>query len=157
MEFAVIGFLRRLLSTTIALMLVSPASAETIADTARQWGLIGPWSLDCSLPPDHARGAMLSYDIANGNRVMYRRDFGDAQDEAEVLSGTVSGDGALNLRVYFPSLKQTREYGMKRLDDGSIRSVYNRNEQNRYSIRDGKFTANGKPTPAQHKCAERPE
>lgn len=157
MEFAVIGFLRRLLPTTIALMLVSPASAETIADTAKQWDLIGPWSLDCSLPPDHARGAVLSYDIANGNRLMYRRDFGDAQDEAEVLSATVSGDGTLNLRVYFPSLKQTREYGMKRLDDGSMRSVYNRNEQNRYSIRDGKFTANGKPTPAQHKCAERPE
>ena len=157
MEFAVIEFLRRLLPATIALMLVSPASAETVADTAKQWGLIGPWSLDCSLPPDHARGAVLSYDIAGGNRLMYRRDFGDAQDEAEVLSATVSGDGTLNLRVYFPSLKQTREYGMKRLDDGSIRSVYNRNEQNRYSIRDGKFTANGKPTPAQHKCAERPE
>jgi len=157
MEFAVIGFLRRLLPATIALMLVSPTSAETIADTAKQWGLIGPWSLDCSLPPDHARGAVLSYDIANGNRLMYRRDFGDAQDQAEVLSATVSGDGTLNLRVYFPSLKQTREYGMKHLDDASIRSVYNRNEQNQYSIRDGKFAANGKPTPAQHKCAERPE
>jgi hypothetical protein len=41
------------------------------------------------------------------------------------------------------------------LPDGSVRAVYNRNERNQYSIKDGKFTANGKPTPPQHRC-ERP-
>jgi hypothetical protein len=136
-------------------MLVSPTCAETIAETARQWGLVGPWSLDCSLPPDHANGTVLSYEITNGERLMHRRDFGDSKDEAEVLSATVSSDGTLNLKVYFPSVKQTREYGMMHLDDGSIRAVYNRNDKNQYSIKDGKFTVNGKPTPAQHKC-ERP-
>jgi hypothetical protein len=136
-------------------MLVSPTCAETIAETARQWGLVGPWSLDCSLPPDHANGTVLSYEITNGERLMHRRDFGDSKDEAEVLSATVSSDGTLNLKVYFPSVKQTREYGMMPLDDGSIRAVYNRNDKNQYSIKDGKFTVNGKPTPAQHKC-ERP-
>jgi len=152
----VIGFLGRLLPAAILLMVVLPASAETVAETAKQWGLIGPWSLDCSLPPDHARGAVLSYEIGVGDRLMYRRDFGDSQDEAEVLSATVSNDGVLNLRVYFPSVKQTREYGVKRLDDGSIRAVYNRNAQNQYSIKDGKFTANGQPTPVQHKCDSPP-
>lgn len=138
----------------ISLVLVSPTRAETIAETAQQWGLIGPWSLDCSLPPDHANGTVLSYEIA-GDRLMHRRDFGDSRDEAEVLAATVSGDNILNLRVYFPSVKQTREYGVMHLDDGSIRAVYNRNDKNQYSIKDGKFIANGKPTPVQHKC-ERP-
>jgi len=137
------------------LILVSPTRAETVAGTARVWGLIGPWSLDCSLPPDHANGTVLSYEIADGDRLMHRREFGDSRDEAEVLSATVSDDGILNLRVYFPSVRQTREYGMMHLADGSIRAVYNRNDKNQYSIKDGKFTANGKRTPVQHKC-ERP-
>jgi hypothetical protein len=152
----VTGFLSRLWpAAALSLTFVSPTSAGTIAETAKQWGLIGPWSLDCSLPPDHANGAVLSYEIVDGSRLTYRRDFGDSSDEAEVLSATVSGDGALNLRVYFPSIKQTREYGMIHLADGSIRVVYNRGDKNQYTIKDGKFTGNGKPTPAQHKC-ERP-
>ena len=35
------------------------ASAGTITETASKWGLIGPWSLDCSLPPDRGRGTVL--------------------------------------------------------------------------------------------------
>ena len=156
--FVVTGFLSRLAPVTlISLMLVSPTRAGTIAETAKQWGLIGPWSLDCSLPPDHANGSVLSYEIADSGRLIYRREFGDARDEAEVLSATVSGDGILNLRVYFPSVKQTREYGIERLAEGSIRVVYNRNDKNQHTIKDGKFTTNGKPTPVQHKCERAPE
>jgi hypothetical protein len=36
--------------------------------------------------------------------------------------------------------------------DGTIRAMYNRSQKGEYSIRDGKFTANGNPTPPQHKC-----
>ncbi len=152
----VIGRLRDFLPVMLlASMLAAPASAGSVAETAKQWGLIGPWSLDCSLPPDHANGTVLSYEIVDGERLVHRRDFGDSRDEAEVLAATVSGDGMLNLKVYFPSVKQTREYGMVHLADGSIRAVYNRNDKNQYSIKDGKFTANGRPTPLQHKC-ERP-
>lgn len=131
-----------------------PASAESAAETAKQWGLIGPWSLDCSLPPDHNKGTVLIYEISD-DHVVHRRDFGDVRDEAEVLSLSVSADGMIHLRVYFPSVRQTREYGMIRLPDGTIRAMYNRNEHNQYSIRDGKFTQTGKPTPPQFKC-ERP-
>jgi hypothetical protein len=38
--------------------------------------------------------------------------------------------------------------------DGSIRAIYNRDENRHYSIRDGKFVADGKPTPLQHKCGQ---
>jgi hypothetical protein len=150
-------FLSRLWpAAALSLMFVSPTSAGTIAATAKQWGLIGPWSLDCSLPPDHANGTLLSYEIADGDRLIYRREFGDSRDEAEVLSATVSGDNILNLRVHFPSVKQTREYGFMRLSDRSIRAVYNRNDKNQYTIKDGKFTANGKPAPVQYKCEQPP-
>ena len=151
-----IGLFGRLVPAAVfLLMLTRLASAETVADTVRQWGLIGPWSLDCALPPDHNKGTVLSYEIVDGDDVVHRRDFGDSRDESQVLSATVSADGILNLRVYFPSVKQTREYGIQRLADGDIRAIYNRNEKNEYSIKDGKFTATGKPTAPQHKC-ERP-
>jgi len=54
-----------------------------------------------------------------------------------------------------PSVGQTREYGMIYQSDCGVRARYNRNEKSQYSIRDGKFTSNGKPMPPQHKC-ERP-
>jgi hypothetical protein len=135
------------------LALTLDASAETVADTARAWGLIGPWSLDCSVPPDRGKGAVLAYEIASGDRVIHRRNFGDATDESDVVAAAVSDDGMLNLRVFFPKLKQTREYGFAMQADGSMRAIYNRNQRNEYTIRDGKFTANGNPTPSQHKCS----
>jgi hypothetical protein len=135
-----------------SLMLTLNAAAETVAETVRQWGLIGPWSLDCSIAPDRDKGAVLAYEIAPGDRVVHRRDFGETADESEVIAAEVSGDGTLNLRVFFPKLKQTREYGFAMQPDGSMRAIYNRNQNNQYTIRDGKFTANGNPTPSQHRC-----
>ena len=147
------GHLSRLaLAILFSLTLTLGAPAETAAQTARKWGLIGPWSLDCSLPPDRNKGTVLAYEIAPGDRVVHRRNFGDTKDESEVVSAEVSEDGMLNLRVFFPSLKQTREYGLIKQSDGTIRAMYNRNQKDEYSIKDGKFTANGNPTPSQHKC-----
>jgi hypothetical protein len=147
------GHLIRLtLAIAFSLLLALSASAETVAATARKWGLIGPWSLDCSLKPDRNRGTVLAYEIAPGDRVVHRRNFGDGTDENEVVTAEVSGEGMLNLRVFFPSLKQTREYGMIKQADGSIRAMYNRNERDEYTIKDGKITASGNPTPSQHKC-----
>jgi hypothetical protein len=147
------GHVSRLaLAVLFSLTLTFNASAETVAQTARQWGLIGPWSLDCSLPPDRNKGTVLAYEIAPGDRVVHRRNFGDTTDESEVVTAEVPGDGMLNLRVFFPSLKQTREFGFSMQPDGTMRAMYNRNQKDEYTIRDGKFTANGNPTPSQHKC-----
>jgi len=150
------GHLSRLvLAIAFFLTLTFSASAETLAETVLKWGLIGPWSLDCSLPPDRDRGTVLSYDIARGGRVVHRRNFGDTSDESRVLSAEISADGTLNLRVYFPSLKQTREYGLMMQPDGTMRAIYNRSARGEYTIRDGKFAASGDPTPPQHKCNSR--
>ena len=145
-------FRRWALAIPFLLTLTLNASAETVAETARAWGLIGAWSLDCSVAPDRGQGAVLAYEIASGDRVVHRRDFGDASDESEVVTAKVSGDGMLNLRVFFPKLKQTREYGFAMQPDGTMSAMYNRNQEGKYTIRNGKFTANGNPTPPQHKC-----
>jgi hypothetical protein len=145
-------FCRLALAILFCLVLTLDLRAETVAETASRWGLIGPWSLDCSLAPDRDKGAVLDYAIAPDGRLVHRRDFGDGIDESEVISAEVSQDGILNLRVLFPKLKQTREYGLMLQPDGSMRAIYNRDQKRQYTIKDGKFTANGNPTPSQHRC-----
>ena len=100
--------IRLALALVFLLALVPDASAET----ASKWGLIGPWALDCSAAPHRGRQALLEYEVAPGDRVVHRRNFGHVQDENEVLSAEVSDNGMLHLRVSFPRLKETREYGM---------------------------------------------
>jgi hypothetical protein len=144
----------RWLALTIvsSLTIAHPASAETAAETVHKWGLIGSWSLDCSLAAGRNSSSLLAYEIVRDGRVMLRRNFGDTADESQVITAGVSGDGMLNLRVSFPSLKQTRESGFMMQPDGSMRTMYSRDLQGEYTIRDGKFTANGNPTPPLHKC-----
>lgn len=130
------------------------ARAETLAATVEQWGLLGSWAVDCSVRPDRDRGALLTYEIRKDGRVMYRRNFGDAKDENEVVSATVNAEGLLNLMVFFPSLHQTREFGLLLAKDGSLRAIYNRSEHGEYTIRDGKNVKSGAPTLPQQRCSQ---
>src|SRR5207248_9635719 len=91
------------LATLLLLTLAPGASASTVTETAGRWGLIGSWSLDCSLAPDRDRGTILIYATARGGRLMFRRDFGDEKDDNEVGGAKVSDDGLLNLRGYVTS------------------------------------------------------
>ncbi|MBM7488708.1 hypothetical protein JOE52_007690 [Bradyrhizobium canariense] len=128
------------------------AGAESLAATIEQWGLLGSWAIDCAARPDRDKGALLTYEIRKDGRVMYRRNFGEAKDENEVVSAMVSADGLLNVMVYFPLLQQTREFGLLLSKQGSLRAIYNRSERGEYTIRDGKYVATGAPTPAQQRC-----
>ena len=114
------GHFRRLaLSLLFALTFPLAASAETVAQTVQGMGIDRSWSLDCSLKPDRNRGTVLDYEMAGDGRVLHRRNFGDMTDESEVVTAEISKDGLLNLRVFFPSLKQTREYGLMMQADGT--------------------------------------
>jgi hypothetical protein len=128
------------------------ACAEPLAATVEQWGLLGSWAVDCAARPDRDKGALLTYEIRKDGRVMYRRNFGEAKDENEVVSATVNAEGLLNVMVYFPSLQQTREFGLLLSKQGSLRAIYNRSERGDYTIKDGKYVATGAPTPAQQRC-----
>ena len=128
-----------------------PAPADTVADVTRRWGLIGSWAIDCSAPPSKTR-PVLSYDITRDGRVMHRRDFGSGMDEQEIIAAEILTDGILSIRIHFQAFKQTRENGIARQPDGSIRSIYSRNERNEYTVKNGKFVANGNPTSVLRKC-----
>lgn len=144
---------RRLALTMVfSLVLVHHASGETAADTVHKWGLIGPWALDCSVPPDKRSATLLAYEIVSDGRIVLRRDFGDSTDHSEVVSAEVSANGMLNLRLFVPIIKLTLESGLMMQPDGSMRAMYNRSMEGQYSIKDGKFVASGNPTQPLHKC-----
>ena len=148
-----IGCLSRGATAALVWAALAPsAGAEPLAADVIKWGLLGSWSVDCSLRPDRDKGAVLTYEVTQDGRVMYRRNFGDARDENEVVAASADADGLLNIMVFFPSLHQTREFGLRLQRDGSLRAIYNRSQHGDYTIRDGKFVSNGEPTPAQHRC-----
>ena len=128
--------------------------AETLAATVEQWGLLGSWAVDCAVKPDRNTGALLTYEIRKDGRVMYRRNFGNVKDENEVVSATVNAEGLLNVMVYFPSLRQAREFGLMLTEDGSLRAIYNRDEHGEYTIKNGKYVKTGAPTPPQQRCSQ---
>ena len=146
-------WLGRVAAAMLLWVAVAPvAGAETLATTIIKSGLLGSWSVDCSMRPDRDKGAVLTYKVRQDGRVMYRRNFGDAKDENEVVSATVNAEGLLNLMVFFPSLHQTREFGLLLGKDGSLRAIYNRSERGEYTIRDGKYVKTGAKTPLQQRC-----
>ena len=149
-------FLGPIVSAFAFCLLATSARAETLAETVSNWGLIGGWSLDCALPKDRGKGTLLIYETTADGGVIHVRDFGDAREENKVLSANVSRDGMLNLRVFFPALKQTNELGFIKLKDGTIRVMYNRDDKNHHSIKGGKFTFDARPTAVQHKCEKPP-
>ncbi|RXH10908.1 hypothetical protein EAS54_30515 [Bradyrhizobium guangzhouense] len=143
------------IAAVIWIAFTSLADAETLAATVEQWGLLGSWAVDCTVGPDRDKGALLTYEIRGDGRVMYRRDFGDAKDDNEVVSATINAEGLINLMVYFPALHQTRESGLMLAKDGSLRAIYNHNERGEYTIRDGKFVKSGAPTLPLQRCHQR--
>lgn len=136
------------------LMIVSlglPALADDAAEIARQWGLIGTWAVDCAKSVQPGHGNVITYEVSATGRLIYRRDL-DAADTNEVTDVQIDGDHSLVLSITMPRYSQTRDNGIDKLDDGSIRSTFNRGRDGSYTIRDGRFVATGKPTPRLRKC-----
>ena len=143
----------RLLALFVLAVLASTeaALAETVAQTASRWGLLGTWRLDCSKPASRSDGA-LQY-VVRGGKLFHDREFGDARDSSSVVLATTKADGSIEIVVAFVSLSQTRQFSFTKGVDGRIRAISNRNvDTDEYSIRSGKFTANGNTPPWQTRC-----
>jgi hypothetical protein len=146
------AFARLLGPLLLAVLVTSEVSfAQSNAETATKWGLLGSWKVDCNAPTNR-QDPTVAYAVREG-RLFHDRDFGDAKDSSPVVLATRKPDGAIELVVTFTSLKQTRQYSLTKGSDGRARALSNRNvDTNDYSVRNGKFTANGNETPWQARC-----
>lgn len=116
-----------------------------------RWGLVGTWAVNCHLPPSRTNGMHSTYIRRLGGDVEVHRDFGDPQynDTSPVLAARVDSEGRLELTV---DPRQTFTYLLAKAPDGRIRSMSGRLATGEYTVRDGRFVANGNPTPWQSRC-----
>ncbi len=161
--------------TTICLGLLIPtvASAEAIAATLNQWGLIGATAKDCAKPasPSNAHN---SYIVRADASVYYAPNYGrgnDSLNSFELEAATIEPSGAIVLRVTrpdktlgtgttqimgsagrFTDSNKSREWTLIKGSDGRIRTMSNREVGGDYSVRDGKLVTNGAETPWYTSC-----
>ena len=138
-------------------MLSASASvrAETVAATMTKWGLIGDWSVDCAAAAGSGTAAKLRYAAKPDGSVLHFRNFGDAKSSDKVKSVRITSEDWLELKIFFREIavgEQDRTFALKRIRTGVVQAMYNYNAKGDYSVKDGKFTSNGKDTPLQHRC-----
>ena len=91
--------------------------------------------------------------MVKGGKLFHDREFGDRRDSNPVTSATIRPDGVLDIVIKYDSLSQTREMLFLKASDGRVRSISNKNlDTGEYTIKDGKFTANGNASPWQTRC-----
>jgi hypothetical protein len=125
--------------------------AETPADVASVWGLLGTWAVDCSQPASR-QNSYLSF-VRNGDGLVHRRGFGGDSEEHAVMAVRVTADGRIEVVIDLRQFSQVRTIVFAKEGEGKKRAVSNRDDKGVYSIRDGKFVANGQRAPVQGRCA----
>ena len=92
------------------------ARAETPAETAAAFGLLGTWAVDCRLPPSLGNG-YLTYAAAPGGNIAHDRDFGSQRNVGEVVRASLTA-GGIDLVVFFPVSAQSRQITIAKAADG---------------------------------------
>ncbi|MCX7360976.1 MAG: hypothetical protein NTV97_03715 [Alphaproteobacteria bacterium] len=128
-----------------------PASAETPAQAAARWGLLGTWRLDCTTPASQANQSF-TFAVREGRLFQDRNLGGDAQDSSPMTQATIRPDGKILLTTVFSG--GTREAVFMKSDDGRRRRVMSNRgvDTDEYTIRDGLYVSNGQPTPWSTRC-----
>jgi hypothetical protein len=145
------GFLPAFVGLLLALGQSAVARAETPAETAAAFGLLGTWAVDCRLPPSAANG-YLTYAATPGGNIAHDRDFGSQRNIGEVVRASLTA-GGIDLVVFFPVSAQSRQITIARAADGRLRTIADSFiNSNEYAIRDGKLLATGTEMPWQMRC-----
>jgi hypothetical protein len=131
------------------------ARAETVAATMTKWGLMGSWSVDCAAAAGDGTAAKLRYEAKPDGSVVHYRNFGKDKSSDTVKSARITPEDWLELKIFFKEIavgEQDRTFALKRIRTGVVRAMYNYNAKGEHSVKDGKFTSNGKDAPLQNRC-----
>jgi hypothetical protein len=135
-------------------MLVVPGAvfAQSGAQIARSWGLVGAWQVDCDSAPDD-RNPVYVY-VVRGGQLYVDRDFGaDSRDSSAITDVARTPEGAIRYVINFTELKQMRQHTNIRAPDGRMRTYSNKNlTTGEASVVDGKYTSNGQVSQWMTRC-----
>ncbi len=147
------GLLRQaVVACGISVFLVASLWAQSMADEAAVWGLLGTWAVDCTVPASRSN-AYLSY-VRQGDALIHRRDFGDTRDEHLIDRARVLADGSLEIVITLTlsNSSQARTLVLQKQGEGKMRAVMNRDDAGNYTIRNGKLL-DGRPSAVQFRCS----
>jgi len=132
-----------------------PAHAQSPADVAAQWGLLGHWRHDCNAPPSRPGNVDLEY-IVKGNQLVHVITFGNGTSQtAPITAAKIRADNSIDITVYFPARSATRQNVFQKTPDGRLRTLVSRDvNTDDYFVRDGKYTSNGKPFVLNSRCSD---
>jgi hypothetical protein len=147
--------LRSFAASLLAIVLVLqalPVSAQNadMAATARQWGLLGTWAVDCAKPASRSNG-YLSF-VTRSRGVFHDRDFGDIQESSRVLAVRATGSGRLAVTIEYKNISQTGVIEFLKGPDGRKRAMLSHDTKGNYSIKDGIVLAANRPSLWQARC-----
>ncbi|MFO1114536.1 MAG: hypothetical protein U1E28_02550 [Beijerinckiaceae bacterium] len=137
-----------------ALTFGSPAArtespAETPAELAARWGLIGDWRAACGGPVSPANPVHRF--LVREGRLVEENLLGDRTIAGTIDKAALREDGALVMEIDYPGGR--RERIAVRYGPGARRIVSDRDvATDQYAIRNGRMTANGELTPAESRC-----
>ncbi len=145
----------RFILPLMLLGMMAPATAsyaQSPAQAATSWGLIGTWRFTCGAPPDRIDSILVF--VVRGGRLYHDRNWGEGTDSSVIPSATIRPDGTLDLLISFTSLSQTRENLLKKMPDGRVLVINSRNVDNdQYTIKDGKAVSSGEPMTLLTRCS----
>ena len=154
--FAGRSFSRLAAAALLALSMLSSVAvqAQTAAQVARDWGLVGTWSDDCSIPASRQH-VWLTYAVRDG-KLYYEQELGDSRTSSQIASARLRADGNLEIVIIFSAVSppQTRLNVNTRDANGRFRTLISKNiDTDEHSIRDGVFAHNGKQTNWLSRCS----
>ncbi|MEH2514162.1 hypothetical protein V1291_005516 [Nitrobacteraceae bacterium AZCC 1564] len=127
-----------------SLLIPTLASADsTPADTARSWGLLGRWAVDC------AAGKTVLYNVEQDGRLIYDNGLNTI---VSIDTVTKTKENRIVLTYFWPVDQKVRTLVIEQ-KDGRIRTVLNRDDANNYTIRDGVLTSSGRQGPWLERCS----
>ena len=116
---------------------------------------MGSWSVDCNAAAGSGTAAKLRYVAQPDGSVLHYRNFGDDTTSDKVKAARITPEDLLELKIYFRGItagQEDRTFAFRRIKTGVVQAMYNYSAKKEYSVKDGKFTSNGKDTPQQHRC-----
>ena len=137
----------------LTMLAPSASHAQTMVEVAGNWGLIGTWSVDCSIPASREQ-SWITYAARNG-KLFYEQELGDARTSNQVMLAEVRPEGAIEIVLQFNSVTppQTRMNLNIKDKAGRYRTLVSKNvDTNEYSIKDGIFTGTGQPSKWLSRC-----
>ena len=124
---------------------LASASAETPAQAAARWGLLGTWRLDCTRPASQSNQAFTF--VVREGKLFQDRDLGsNGGDSSPMTEGTIQGNGSILLTTVFSG--GTRQAVFIKDASGRRRVMSNRDvDTDEYTIRDGLYAASRRRGP----------